>query len=306
MTTAEFIDELRQALGNRTDITDARYVRWLNWALFDICSIHRQRVFPARRFKSLQDVLLITLPVPSGTVAAATDTTVTLPPLMQQPGRPDYYVDCVAEITAYDTVGAGTDPPTGLLGQQRLITGYNPLTNVVTLANAWDVTPDTFSTITIMRRHYNVVDTTQEDTLDDIFAFQRVQTALDATELELVEWSELSSVSPFNTGSPTKIARHGDSFLLDAAPEEPLTLRAFVYRFPPKFDVATLDADSPLPDNWDQVIILGAKTIGFRSLMEPDRADEAAEEYKDAATNIREESAVEAEYKETGLKLRRD
>jgi hypothetical protein len=55
MTVQEMRDELAAALGNRGDITDARYVRWLNWALYDLCGFHRKRLFAPKRFHELED-----------------------------------------------------------------------------------------------------------------------------------------------------------------------------------------------------------------------------------------------------------
>lgn len=306
MTTEDFIDELRRSLGNRTDISDERYVRWLNWALYDICGLHRQRAFPARRFRQLEDTILFTLPVPSGDAESATSTTAVLAGSMQESGQDDYYADAVVKVTDYDETAAGDEAPDDLLDQERLITAYNAATNTITIAEEWDAVPDEYTELTIYRRRYSVQDVSSRDTLDDIFAFQKVQIASDATEIELVNWTELADISPFTFGTPTKIARRGSEFLLDSAPESAITLRAFVYMFPRVFDVSELDADSPIPNNWDEVIVLGAMHRGFEKLMEPDRSSEAYQAYINAATNRREENALEAEFKSQGFKLRRE
>lgn len=55
MTVQEMRDELASSLGNRGDLADARYVRWLNWALYDICGFHQKRAFAPKRFHELED-----------------------------------------------------------------------------------------------------------------------------------------------------------------------------------------------------------------------------------------------------------
>lgn len=305
MTTSQMIDEVTRSLGNRTDISDDRYVRWLNWALLDVCGLHRQRAFPARRFKVLEDTILFTLPVVTFEPTSATASTVVGPASVQEVGRPDYYVDCILVPTSYDEAAAGTDTPDGMLDQERLVSSYNPATNTFTITEDWDENPDTYTTISVYRRRYNIVDVSDYDVLDDIYAFQAIQKAEDATEIELVEWDDLVEVSPFTTGEPTKIARRGDEFLLDSAPTSNLTIRAFVYNYPTLFDTDSLNADSPLPDNWDEVIVAGAVARGFEKLMEPDRADEATDKYIELATDRVEEGSLMADRISQGFKIRR-
>jgi len=128
MTTAELIEELAAKLGNRTDITDERYVRWLNWSMLDIGGFHRQKLFPSVWFHELEDTILFTLAPLTGTVVAATGTTVTLDTTAV--AQADYYNDTVIELTDY----TGTAPD-GLLGQERLILDYT-LGRVATLGEA--------------------------------------------------------------------------------------------------------------------------------------------------------------------------
>lgn len=305
MTTTQMIDEVRRSLGNRTDIADDRYVRWLNWSLLDICGMHRQRAFPARRFKQLEKTFLFTLPVGVGDAQSATSTTAELAAALQKAGQDDYYNDAVVKVTDYDETAAGADTPDDLLDQERLITDYVAATNTITISEAWDVNPDAYTELSIYRRRYNVLDTSSYDMLDDIYAFQHVQKASDATEIELVDWDELLDISPFTFGEPTKIARRGDEFLLDSCPESALTIRAYVYMFPALFDADEPDADSPLPDNWDEVIVTGAVARGFEKLMEPDRSNEATDKYIELATDRVEESAIMAGHMSKGFRIRR-
>lgn len=298
MTTGELVDELAAKLGNRTDITNDRYVRWLNWAMLDIAGFHRQRIFPSVWFHELEDVVMFALEPLTGTVAAATSSTVTL--AVGADTIADRYNNTMIELTGY----TGT-APTGLVGQQRVIIDYSAL-RVATLGENWMVTPDVNTDYTVYRKGLIYGVDVVEDAKTDIYAILRLERANDGTEIEHVAWETLTEGDPMGVGTPAKYARHGNTILFDVAPDERMAFRAWVYRYPEALSALELLREPILPDQWEEVILLGALWRGFESLMEPDRADEAKKQYVDAATNRNGSMAIEAPYINRGIKVRRD
>jgi len=297
MTTAELIEELAAKLGNRTDITDERYVRWLNWSMLDIGGFHRQKLFPSVWFHELEDTILFTLAPLTGTVVAATGTTVTLDTTAV--AQADYYNDTVIELTDY----TGTAPD-GLLGQERLILDYT-LGRVATLGEAWTVNPDANTDYMVRRRVIRLGVDITEDATDDIYAILRLERANDGTEIEHVAVQELMHNDPFSVGDPTQYARHGNSIIFDAAPEESTSFRAWVYRYPAPLVASAPTVEPVFPEQWHEVILLGALWRGFESLMEPDRAKEAETMYVSAAVNRNTALSVENPFINRGFTLRK-
>lgn len=303
MTTEQLVDELRRKLGNRTDIADDRYVQWLNWAMLDLCGFHRQRVFPSVWFHELEDSILVSLSPVTNTVDTATDNTITLD--TSESDVDGYFSDTVIKITGYDETAAGQSAPTGLLDQTRLILSYDD-NRVATVDVAWDVNPDQYTEYTIYRKGFRFGIDIDQNSKTDIYAILRLETAREGNEIEHVAWESLVNSDPMTLGAPGRYARHGDRILFDSAPEEALALRLWVYRYPRQLSATEPSEATVLPDQWDEVVLLGALWRGFESLMEPDRAMEAKEQYVNAATNKNSTYAVEAPHVERGIRVRRN
>jgi len=54
MTLRSMVDEVKASLGNRTDITDQRYLSWLNWAYYDVCGFHKKQLLGPKMFRFLE------------------------------------------------------------------------------------------------------------------------------------------------------------------------------------------------------------------------------------------------------------
>lgn len=303
MTTAELIDELRRKLGNRTDIAEDRYARWLNWSMYELSGFHRQRVFPSVWFHELEDTVIVGLVPASGTAQAGGALTITLE--LTAPATAEYYQDAILAITGYDEVAAGASAPEGLVGQQKLIASYSAA-RVATVDSAWDVEPDEYTEYTIYRKGFRFGVDVTVTSHTDIYAVLKMEVASTGSEVEHVAWETLVYGDPQSVGVPARYARFSDRVLFDSAPTSPVTFRLWVYRYPPQLDALVPDAEPILPEQWHEVILLGALWRGFESLMEPDRAEEAKRQFVDTATNRNSTFAVEAPHIERGIRVRRN
>ncbi len=273
MTTANLIDELKRSLGNRADITDTRYVRWLNWAIYDVCGYHRKRAYPARRFHFLENDILFNSLVVVSNCSAATSTSFTLAGGDQE--IDDYYNDMVAKITGY----TGTAPD-GLVGQIRLITDYVNTTNIATIAEAWTVTPDTNTECTIYRRKYSIINDIGLNPQTQIFSVQMLEIATSGIQIKQKNWKELTGIDlDSSLGIPGSFARRGNSILFNKAINEVIAFRLFYYRLHTLLDADSTSAECELPDNFEEVIVSGATYRGFAKLLEPDRANQEYDKY---------------------------
>lgn len=302
MTTQEMRDELAASLGNRTDITDARYVQWLNWALLDLCGLHRRRAFPPKRFRILEQKLTFSSTVVSGTVASATASTLVL--VAGDVEISDYYNDWVLEITAYDEAGAGTDTPDGLIGQKRVVFDYDFATNTITIAEDWDTTPDAYTTYSIYQRIYDLNDDLGVDPAETLWAIQRMENFNTGVAITHKEWREVVGLDYRNTGEPVTFARRSNSIIFDVTPDETIYYRVWYYRFPTRLSTAAMDTECEIPDYWHEVIVLGALYRGHAKLMEPERADAAYEVYQKEAAYRQDSYTIESKQREEGLKMR--
>lgn len=298
MTTQEMLDELQAALGNRQDITDARYTQWLNWAQYDLCGFHRKRAFPSVRFRALEGKFIMNISVVTGTAqAGGADNEIIL--AAATTGADDYYVDCVVELTAY----SGTAPDS-LLTQKRIITGYDSATTTATLDEDWTVNPDANTTYKIYRREFDIETATTLDPRVTLWAVERMET-IRGTQVEKVIWEDLLGIDGTNaTGAePTEFARRGNTILLDKWITGSLALRVWYYRYPPLLDSNTPAVESVLPEAWHEVILLGAIWRGHENLMEPERAEEAFDIYRNAATNRLSQYQIEEEHIKRNMKV---
>ena len=299
MITADLIDELKRSLGNRGDITDARYVRWLNWSIYDVCGYHRKRAYPARRFHFLEDDILFNSLVITGDCGSATSTTFGLAAADQQ--ADDYYNDMVVEITDYDG-----DAPDGLVGQIRLISDYDNATNIATVAEEWTVTPDTDTEYTTYRRKYSIVNDIGLNPQTQIFSVQLLEIATTGKKVAQKNWRELTGIDLDNSmGEPGSFARRGNSILFDKAVNEVIAFRLFYYKLHVLLNAEDTDAECEVPDNFEEAIVLGATYRGFDKLLEPDRAKEAYDKYIKRIVNTMGTYSVEEENMTKQVKVRR-
>jgi hypothetical protein len=296
-TNREFVDELKASLGNNTMITDDRYVLWLNFALLDLCGMHRKRAFPPKRFRTLEGRMLLKSDVSNYTDLAASSVSTTTVTVDSLSGiLSDYFVDWIVEVTGY----VGTAPE-GLIGQQRLCTAFATVTGELTVEPAFTVAPDTNTTFSFYHRSYDLVGhgpLTQPGLLPvagsatannmTLWAIERIENAADGTPLTPKDWRELAGQTFYTKGTPSTFARRDTEILFDVAPDTDITWRIWYYRQPVLFNVNFLDTAAyvcELPDDWHELVLMGAIWRGWKALMEPQRADSAYQQYINEATN---------------------
>jgi hypothetical protein len=296
------ITELSRSLGNRTDIDNARYITWLNWSLLEICGMWKRGIMSPVRFHVLEEYKLFSVFTVTGSVAAATTTT-TMQLETGDMQADDYYNDWVIEITDYDEVGAGAEAPAGLLNQVRVIYDYIQSTNICTIAEAWDTTPDAYTSYSIYKKRYDISTDIGISPISSLMSFQRIEQQSDSIELEHVDWHDLLGIAYTTTGNPTRFAHRGSALILDPTPDSAIKYRAYYYRYPVSFTEANLAAECELPIDWHEIIVLGAVYRGFEKLMESDRALAANKMFISAA--IRQGSAsIEDSEISRGLQVR--
>jgi hypothetical protein len=303
MTTQEMVTELARSLGNRTDITNARYITWLNWSILEVCGMWRRGLISPVRFHTLEGYKLFSTAIVSDTVVAAASSTVQLAAGDVQ--ADDYYNDWVVEITAYDEAGAGTTTPAGLLYQKRAVYDYVQLTNTITIASAWDTIPDAYTTYTIYKRRYSILTDVGISPVNSLMSFQRIEQQSDSLEIKHVEWVDMIGSDYTSLGSPTRFAHRGESLILDPTPDSAIKYRVYYYRYPTAFLETNLTAECEFPIDWHEIIVLGAVYRGFEKLMEPDRAVEANKQFISAAVRQSSSSIADAEISR-GLRIKRE
>ena len=298
MTTAEMLDELRASLGNRTDITDARYTLWLNWALYDLCGFHRKKLLPSLRFRVLEGKFIVSVPVVTDTATAGAASTITL--AVGSSAVDDFYKDRVLELTDYDG-----DAPDGLLNQTRIILSYVGATRVATLDEAWTVNPDASTDYSIYQHEIDILTVVGLDPDITFWSLERLE-SVRGTEIDKKDWQDMVGID-FSSAVgdiPSEYARHGDSILFDMAINETLALRGWYYMHPTALADTSPDVICELPLNWHEVIVLGAVHRGFEKLMEPERALEARAQYVEEAANRLTEQELDDGSISRGLKAR--
>jgi hypothetical protein len=282
----ELIDEVKKSLGNRTDITDARYVRWLNWSLYEICGFHKKRMFTPPRFFSLEKKLLFSYTPETGAWQAADSTSITLAATASSVD--DFYVDTVINVDSQD----------------RLIVAYNGTTKVATIDSAWTTTPTVASTYMIYRKWFDIEDDIGYSDLDTLHAIERMEFASTGGPVTQKTWRSLINKDPVVYGTPSEFARYGDKIVFDTCIEGATTFRLYTYMFVTLFDVDVLTATSPLPQTWDECIVLGAIYRGFGKLMEPEREAQAKEDFLSSVINQRYYMTFEDKDKQMGVKVK--
>lgn len=298
MTTAEMVSELMASLGNRTDIVDARYALWLNWALYDLCGFHRKKMLPSLRFRVLEGKFTASVPVVTDTATAGAASTITL--AVVSSAVDDFYKDRVLELTDYDG-----DPDDGLLNQVRIITGYVGATRVATLDEAWTVNPDSSTDYSIYQHEIDILTVTGLDPDITFWSLEKLET-IRGTEIDKKDWQEMVGIDFTNALAdiPSEYARHGDSILFNMAINETLAVRGWYYKHPTALVATSPAVICELPLNWHEVIVLGAVYRGFEKLMEPERAIEARAQYVEEAANRLTEQELDDGSISRGLKAR--
>lgn len=276
MTTAQLIDELKRSLGNRTDISDERYVRWLNWALLDIAGYHKKRMYKAKRFHELEGIKTLEIPVHSGTASASTDTTVSISGATIDISL-DYYNDWVILVN----------------GEEHIVSDWDG--SAITIPDTWDTNPESGDSVTLHPRRIHIEDDLGISPKESLWLVERVETLSGGEEVEHSEWDDIINIG-IGIGSPTKYARHGDYILFDTWVEEDVILRFYLYYFPTLLSSATPSIQTMLPDTWDEVIVLGAMWRAFDKLMEPERSSMAFKQYIEEVVNRQD-----AYYREDGI-----
>jgi hypothetical protein len=304
MTTQEMIDEVRASLGNRTDITNERYVQWLNWALFDVCGQHRKRSANSRVFKCLERVATFPAIISSGTVTSATSSTMISSTFSEVDSN--YYNNFIVEISDFDEDGAGTDTPDGLLDQKRVIVSYTPSTGSVTIAPDWDTTPTgTYTSFNLYQRMYGLNSTIISNLADTgVWGIQRLEDVENGTVLEMQAWTDIAKGDFTQLGTPTAFGHRGDYILFNITPDEERWFRLWYYTYPTQLTSSNLSGESNLPEYWHEIIVLGAVYRGFQKLMEPDRASQALVDYTNSLTNRIDSDEIENGYIAHSFKLR--
>jgi len=286
LTTQQFIDELKRSLGNRTDISDERYVRWLNWAILDVCGFHRKRMYRPVRFHELESKLLFKVNVIDATLSNATDSTVEVSGA-DISSKIDAYTDCAI------TVGGST----------YFIIDYDG--SVVTIAGTWDTNPVGGDVGTIHKRFYDIEDDIGFSPKEELWVIEKMSRVPSGEELSQIKWDDLEEKALTETGVPSEFARYGNNLVLIPTPSEDYTYRMYIYKFPATLDVAVSDAECILPDTYDEVIVLGAMWRGYQKLMEPERAGQAQKHYLAEIDNRHEAHFMEDGNIRKGFSFRR-
>ena len=124
MTGAGMEDEVTKALGNRTDLTQARYLRWLNWAMFDICGFFRKRNFPAKRIHELEGQTLVIVDYDGATRTATVASAWTTTPVIT-----DAYTLHRKKVPLTDATGLAATDIWTVMRLETVVEG-SPLTQV--------------------------------------------------------------------------------------------------------------------------------------------------------------------------------
>lgn len=288
MTVQEMVDELRAAMGNRTDLVTARYVQWLNWSQYELAGCHKERMFAPRRFHQLEvDYNFALRPLYTDQVSGF-DTTLTYMTL----DNPTLVTD-----------GAYNDFVVNMGGEERVIVEY-----VASQARAY-VTP-AFSqvwpvgTLYSMRQRRTDIQVNIQDMQYILWTFERMELAADGTLIENVPWSTLANTDPFASGTPSQFARRGNQLLFNLAPTEEVWVKSRAKIYPTRFLTANLNATPMFPEMWHEVIVQGAVYRGFEKLMEPARAAEAQQRFVDLVINRRDDYEVEQQFQSRRAKMR--
>lgn len=301
MNVQEMITEVSSGLGNRTDITNSRYVAWLNWSIKRLASFAIHRRLDLKYFHALEKSLNFQTVVLDGTMnaAPATDNGFWLD-LAHVSATADFYKDYVIEITGY----SGTAPD-GLVGQIRTIPS-SLTTGWCEIDTDWVVTPDSNTEYSLYKRVYpiGVSPLNAESAYDSFWAVQRMENIADGTMLTHKKWLDLMGTAFTSVGTPAAFARRGNNIIFDTTPDTAVWFRLWFYAFPAAISATNLTGYTDIPDIWHEAIVLGAIYRGHRALMEPDRAQEARAAWYDEIANTTDEIELEGMHEENRIRMR--
>lgn len=286
LTTTQFIDELRRSLGNRTDITPERYVRWLNWALLDICGFHRKRAFAPKRFHELEEQVIFSVPDETGLIISATTKTVGISGTNIETSS-GYYNDSIVTVD----------------GETHLVLNWSG--TVATILGEWETLPVIGETATLQRRRFDIENDVGISPKESLWIIEEMEEVYTGDSVIQVKWEDIAHIPLSAIGSPEKFARRGSNILFSTAPVGGTTYRLYTYNFPVLLDPAFPDEQSSLTDDWDEIIILGAMWRGFDKLMEPDRSKEAKMGYENELHNRQDAYFREDMFIPKSIKYRR-
>jgi hypothetical protein len=324
MTTREMVTELSASLGNRTDITNARYIQWLNWSLFDVCGQHRRRSQNSRTFSQLErSINLIAGNVIEGAygLTSTYGSEFTLPELYGRPEEDvvDFYKDAIITFTGYDTVSAGQEAPAGLVGQVFTIRQYDHTSRQIDTTPYTTILPDVYTEFAIYRRIWSLNQgfyfgmanrsgvSVSANSRTDIWGIQRLECISGGFEavLEMKSWEDIIGLPSTTLGTPTAFAHHGENIIFDVTPDGDYTYRLWYYAYPTLMTETNIDGICDLPPYWHEAVVAGAVYRGFAKLMEPDRAAQALAAYTNIITNSIDEDELENGQITHSFRLRR-
>ncbi len=293
MTAQELIDEVSASLGNRTDITTARYLTWLNWAQYDLCGFHEKRLFPSKRFHELEgDYIFSSAPI-TDTAQGGAAASIILAAVSS--AVDDYYNSTVIKITS----GTGS-------GQQRLIVDYVGATRVATVDQDWDTEPDNTSVYETYRYRWHLSTDIGLDPKENVWIVEAIEQLESGSNLEQKEWGNVALGKKWSAslGAPTTFARRGSYIVFNTAVNSTTWYRLLTYNFPTRLVATALDTEPILADFIHEAIAAGAIYRGFAKLMEPERAASAKSEYISIARNKLGTMQLEKMITKTGMKMR--
>ncbi len=299
MTGREMRTELAAALGNRTDITLARLLQWMNWAILDVVGVHRKKLFTPTRFHALEKKTVFTAYIVEADIVSGSAGTYVI-----NITSSDTYAD-YTDMAFYVASYTGTEPD-GLIGQEAVITGWTLGTNTIVLNVAPDVELDNSTSIEIRPRYVNIEEVTGLNPLSEIWAIERLEYVDAGDPIVQVGWEDLVGVDVLTYASPSAFARRGLLLIFNSSLDSSETIRMWYYGYPTPFTETEIEDEVVLPIDWHEVVLAGAVFRGFSRLMEPDRAENAKNEYVDMAVNKQDGFQIEDDSKrQGGFRLKR-
>ena len=260
MQLQDIRDEVKRALGNRTDITDARYNRWINWAYLDICGFHKKRIYKPTRYHALEKDIIFTSAYYTDTLAGGVGNNyVDIPATFSSEN--DYYNKAVIVI--------GT--------QQRMVYDYDGTLHRLYVTPDWDTNPTGTETFELSLRYYDIHAHMGIDTDNNLFGIQQIVLLQTETPLTPKLWKEVALTGFSDIGTPSNFTRRGSNIVFDVAFDSAQTVQVFYYSLP---SLLVNDTDEPIiPRYMHEVVVLGSIWRGFERLMEVERAQKAKDDY---------------------------
>jgi hypothetical protein len=297
MTLNEVREEVKATLGNRSDLTSARLLSWVDLALQHVVSYQRKRVFGHRGFHVLQQLTHFATSVISNDVGSLGNTTSRLH-LTGIAGEDDAYNNYVVKIVKVDSV---------LEGQVRVIYDYTKEGNLADISEVLPSAPINTDTVELYKRLYSLETDFGADPADDIYGIEKIIDMDDSIELEQVNWDTLATKDwTASLGEPTKFARRGDSIMFDPTPNTVKHYHFYYYRMPAKLVEGGGTTELEIPRNWHDAVVLNAVWRGRRALQEHDVAVQAWSDFTTFIDNIVASEEIEGRFVQGSLEVRKE